>query len=186
MVQAVRDFIEFTYLVRRSVITEDDLGRLDGLLLSFHNNREIFRDLDVRPTGFSLPRQHSMVHYKHLIQDFGAPNGLCSSITESKHIKAVKKPYRRSSRNRPLGQMLVTNQRMDKLLALRFKVQQHLANRSHASSSLGSNHPQEMILGSSPPLDADAEEGDGDAIDEPASLGEIKLAKCPGVLLVRN
>lgn len=27
-----------------------------------------------------------------MIQAFGAPNGLCSSITELKHIKVVKKP----------------------------------------------------------------------------------------------
>ena len=66
---------------------------------------------------FSLPRQHSLSHYRFLIQQFGAPNGLCSSITESKHIKVVKDPYRRSSRNEPLGQMLLTNQRLDKLEA---------------------------------------------------------------------
>ncbi|KAH6901585.1 hypothetical protein BKA70DRAFT_1157797 [Coprinopsis sp. MPI-PUGE-AT-0042] len=177
MVQTVRDFLEFTYLVRRSVITEDDLDRLDTLVISFHNNREIFRDLDIRPTGFSLPRQHSMVHYKHLIQEFGAPNGLCSSITESKHIKAVKKPYRRSSRNRPLGQMLVTNQRMDKILAMRIKVRQHLANRSRESPE--PRHPLVMALGTPSCPPASVEDGDGDAVDEPASLGEIKLAKCP-------
>ncbi|KAI0244925.1 hypothetical protein BJV78DRAFT_1277591 [Lactifluus subvellereus] len=51
------------------------------------------------------------------IQLFGAPNGLCSSITESKHIKAVKEPWRRSSHFKALGQMLVTNQRIDKLSA---------------------------------------------------------------------
>ncbi|KAG1884298.1 hypothetical protein F4604DRAFT_1878722 [Suillus subluteus] len=41
-------------------------------------------------------------------------------ITEStltKHIKAVKEPWRRSSRYKALGQMLVTNQRLDKLAA---------------------------------------------------------------------
>ncbi|KAG1871050.1 hypothetical protein C8R48DRAFT_595967, partial [Suillus tomentosus] len=50
---------------------------------------------------------------------FGAPNGLCSSITESKHIKAVKEPWRQSSHYKALGQMLVTNQRLDKLTASR-------------------------------------------------------------------
>ena len=50
---------------------------------------------------------------------FGAPNGLCSSITESKHIKAVKEPYRRSSHFEALGQILLTNQRNDKLAACR-------------------------------------------------------------------
>jgi hypothetical protein len=60
-----------------------------------------------------------MVHYGLLIEVFGAPNGLCSSTTESKHIKAVKKPYRRSGRNKPLSQILLTNKRLDKLAAAR-------------------------------------------------------------------
>lgn len=54
-----------------------------------------------------------------LIRAFGAPNGLCSSITESKHIKAVKEPWRRSNRFEALAQMLLTNQRLDKLAASR-------------------------------------------------------------------
>jgi hypothetical protein len=54
-----------------------------------------------------------------LVRLFGAPNGLCSSITESKHIRAVKEPWRRSNRNQALGQMLVTNQRLDQLMAAR-------------------------------------------------------------------
>ncbi|EGN91949.1 hypothetical protein SERLA73DRAFT_27164, partial [Serpula lacrymans var. lacrymans S7.3] len=81
---------------------------------SYHT---VFQTTGVRPNRFSLPRQHSLVHYITLIQMFGAPNGLCSSITESKHIKAVKEPWRRSNRYNALGQMLLTNQRLDKLAA---------------------------------------------------------------------
>jgi hypothetical protein len=53
-----------------------------------------------------------------MIEDFGAPGGLCSSITESRHITAVKKPWRRSNRYQALGQMLLINQRLDKLAAM--------------------------------------------------------------------
>ena len=60
-----------------------------------------------------------MVHYRLHIENFGAPNGLCSSITESKHIVAVKKPWRRSNRYEALGQMIKTNERLDKLAAAR-------------------------------------------------------------------
>lgn len=63
--------------------------------------------------------QHSLKHYGDLIWAFGAPNGLCSSITESRHITAVKRPWRRSNRNDALGQVLVTNQRLDNLAASR-------------------------------------------------------------------
>ncbi|KAJ6614389.1 hypothetical protein B0H10DRAFT_1679854, partial [Mycena sp. CBHHK59/15] len=69
----------------------------------------------VYPNGFCLPCQHSLTHYRYLIQEFGAPNGLCSSITESKHIKAVKQPWRRSSRFEALHQMLTINDQLNKL-----------------------------------------------------------------------
>ena len=121
MVRAISSFMEFCYLVRRNVITEDDILAIDNAVAKFHIERGIFDE--VRPDGYSLPRQHSLVHYTFLIQEFGAPNGLCSSITESKHIKAVKEPWRRSSHYEALGQMLVTNQRLDKLAAARVDFQ---------------------------------------------------------------
>ncbi|KAG1796311.1 uncharacterized protein HD556DRAFT_1467804 [Suillus plorans] len=118
VVQTFRAFLEFCYLVRRNIITEKTLDKIQDALDRFHRYREIFKTTEVVET-FSLPRQHSLQHYIHLVRLFGAPNGLCSSITESKHIKAVKEPWRRSSQYKALGQMLVTNQRLDKLAAAR-------------------------------------------------------------------
>jgi hypothetical protein len=88
---------------------------LKKLWLSPMPHVQYFVNLVSAQTGFSLPRQHALVHYSRLIQEFGAPNGLCSSITESRHITAVKRPWRRSNRFNALGQMLLTNQRLDKL-----------------------------------------------------------------------
>ena len=117
MIRAFRALLEFCYIARKDALTEVDLEQLEVALTQFHRYRTIFVSSGVRPDGISLPRQHSLVHYVDLIRNFGAPNGLCSSITESKHIRAVKEPWRRSSRNQPLGQMLVTNQRLDQLSA---------------------------------------------------------------------
>ncbi|KAG2107614.1 uncharacterized protein F5147DRAFT_802059 [Suillus discolor] len=99
VVRTFRALLEFCYLVRRNIITEDTLVEIEDALSRFHHYRNIFRTTGVVPT-FSLPR-------------------LCSSITENKHIKAVKEPWRRSSRYNALGQILVTNQRLDKLSAAR-------------------------------------------------------------------
>ena len=118
MLRTFRAFLEFCYMVRRNVITEQTLTEIDDALGRFHRYREVFRNSGVIHS-FSLPRQHSMKHYNYLIRQFGAPNGLCSSITESKHIKAVKRPYRRTNRFQALGQMLLINQRLDKLAAVR-------------------------------------------------------------------
>ena len=125
MVQAMHAFLEFCYLARRDVHDTHSLTALDDALQRFHHHREIFRTSGVRANGFNLPRQHSLIHYVKLIRAFGAPNGLCSSITESKHIKAVKEPWRRSSRFKALGQMLLTNQRLDKLAAARVDFADH-------------------------------------------------------------
>ena len=115
MVRTVRAFLEFCYLVRRNVIDEKALNQIQEALSRFYQYREIFKDTNV-VNSFSLPRQHSMKHYIDMIRLFGAPNGLCLSIMES---KAVKEPYHHSNRNQPLGQMLLTNQRLDKLAAAR-------------------------------------------------------------------
>jgi len=60
-----------------------------------------------------------MVHYHANIKNFGSPNGLCSSITESKHITAVKQPWHHSNRYNALSQILKVNERLDKLTAAR-------------------------------------------------------------------
>lgn len=119
MVLALRAFLEFCYIARRDIQDTKSLAALDDALKRFHKHRIIFETTGVRLDGFALPRQHSLIHYFSLIRAFGAPNGLCSSITESKHIKAVKEPWRRSSRWEALGQMLLTNQRLDMLAATR-------------------------------------------------------------------
>ncbi|KAG0700037.1 hypothetical protein DFH29DRAFT_983264 [Suillus ampliporus] len=116
VVRAFSTFLDFCYIVHREALMEDNLIQLQDALDRFHRYREIFKTTGVAPS-FSLPRQHSLMHYSCMICLFGAPNGLCSSITESKHIKAVKEPWHHLSRYEALGQMLLTNQRLDKIAA---------------------------------------------------------------------
>ena len=123
MVKAFRKFMDFCYIVRRHTIDSATLETLEIYLAEFHEYRAIFQEVGIRTespeSGISLPRQHAMVHYISLIKQYGAPNGLDSSITESLHIPTVKKAWRRSSKYEPLGQILLTNQRNDKLAQAR-------------------------------------------------------------------
>ncbi|KAG1848763.1 hypothetical protein DFJ58DRAFT_717042 [Suillus subalutaceus] len=91
--------MKFCSIVRQYIITEDTLEKLSDALWHFHQYQQIFQDTGVQFNGFSLPRQHSLNHYILLIHMFGALNGLCSSITESKHIKAIKEPWRCIAQN---------------------------------------------------------------------------------------
>ncbi|KAI9069864.1 hypothetical protein FKP32DRAFT_1558895 [Trametes sanguinea] len=119
MVRCIAAFLDFCYLARRSSHDTFSLQAMEDTLSRFHDLRSIFEDVGIRPDGFALPRQHALVHYVKSIRLFGSPNGLCSSITESRHITAVKKPWRDSSRHNPLEQILAKNTRLGKLAAAR-------------------------------------------------------------------
>ena len=117
MVRALQVYLDFCYIAWHDVHNTNSLKKLEDALGRFHIHHEIFQTSGVQPKGFNLPRSHAAIHYLQLIQAFGAPNGLCSSITESKHIKAVKEPWWWLSHWNTLGQMLTTNVHLDKLAA---------------------------------------------------------------------
>ena len=120
MVRCIRYFLDFCYLARRNVVDDSALELMEVRLKEFREARTIFEEVGVvKKMPVSIPRQHSMTHYVPNIRKFAAANGLCTSITESKHIKAVKEPWRRSNRFEALGQMLLTNLRLDKIAAAR-------------------------------------------------------------------
>ncbi|KAG1884360.1 hypothetical protein F4604DRAFT_1574713 [Suillus subluteus] len=176
IIRCFRAFLEFCYIVRQDIIAEDTLLQLSDCLGRFHRYRQIFQDTGIRFDGFSLPRQHALCHYSMLIRLFGAPNGICSSITESKHIKAVKEPWRRSSKFNALGQMLLTNQRLDKLAASRSDfTARRMLDDSYVSDHLA-------YLGtSSTSVDDDDDDGTNDH-----SQCDVKLARTHQRYRVRN
>ncbi|KAJ6558960.1 hypothetical protein B0H10DRAFT_2240667 [Mycena sp. CBHHK59/15] len=174
MLRAFSAFLDFCYLVRRNMINEATLTAIDAALARYHRERVIFAESGVCANGFCLPRQHLLTHYRYLIQEFGAPNGLCSSITESKHIKAVKEPWRQSSRYEALLQMLTINDRLDKLAAARVDFVDRGMMAGPSARPLAAPAP--------PPPAADNEDDDNDdggASDEREILGEVTLAKTP-------
>ncbi|KAH9954257.1 hypothetical protein BJV74DRAFT_880185 [Russula compacta] len=108
MVKCPLALLDFCYIARCNALTSDDLDELQDALTRFHHHRKVFiGTAGVNGDQISLPRQHALMHYLHSIRLFGSPNGLCSSITESKHIKAVKEPWR------------LTIARLDKLASAR-------------------------------------------------------------------
>jgi hypothetical protein len=178
MVRAISAFLEFSYLVQRSHIDSKTLQQIDAVIARYLQERQVFLDVGVQKT-FKLPRHHLIVHYKTLIQQFGAPNGLCSSITENRHITMVKEPWRRSNCNEALGQMLLTNQRLDKLAALctdflsRGMINGPMLLSGRVAS--GDIAPQSS-LGTSGNCDTK----DAEAVEGMTSLGDIQLAQYGG------
>lgn len=178
--------MEACYIARRNAITSVALEHFRVCIEKFHVLRNIFIESGVR-VSISLPRQHALHHYFRSIKLFGSPNGLCSSITESKHIKAVKEPWRRSSRYNALSQMLQTLLRMDKMAALRRRLtnsgllvgttSSFLARTMAQGKKAGEDNEDELLL-EDEDFDDDTDEGpvQGDRSDD---LSDIKLAaKC--------
>ncbi|KAJ7102682.1 hypothetical protein C8R43DRAFT_1092270 [Mycena crocata] len=175
MVKCMAAFMDFCYLVRRNAINSDTLLEISDALTRFHTHRDIFIQTGVR-ISISLPRQHSLVHYLPSICLFGSPNGLCSSITESKHIKAVKEPWRRSSRYKVLIQMLRIICRLDKMAALLsiFAIQGMMAGSASSYEAM-------VLRGESPKppgaVEDDEDEDDHGDIPGPQSMSSIELAR---------
>ncbi|KAJ6512460.1 hypothetical protein C8R45DRAFT_1206566 [Mycena sanguinolenta] len=167
MVKYLSAFLDFCYLVRRNALTSDTLDEINAALARFHTHRDIFIATGVR-ISISLPRQHSMVHYCPSIILFGSPNGLCSSITESKHIKAMLRP----------------NARLDRLAAIRtiFTRQGML----QGSTGLYALRIMRGELPQPPPAVANEEDDDGGDSPGPKSLSSIELAQTPQRTFPRN
>lgn len=182
--QTFAAFLDFCYIARRDVITEGSLEDLKLALQRFHQYRIVFSGTARAdgPIGFSLPRQHSMVHYHENIKNFGAPNGLCSSITESKHIAAVKRPWRRSSRYKALSQILKTNERLDKLAAAKadFTARGMLAGSPLTAAILdnngngGDNSDNGNDNDDDDSGDGDGDEDDGDDDEDDDDAGPVE------------
>ncbi|KDQ49560.1 hypothetical protein JAAARDRAFT_186918 [Jaapia argillacea MUCL 33604] len=178
MVKCLAAFLDFCYIARRNALDTTALNDLDNALSRFHIHRQIFIDTGVRDTDISLPRQHSLKHYIRGIRLFSSPNGLCSSITESKHIKAVKEPWRRSSRYKALRQMLRTNQRMDKMAAHR----QMLTKKglmvgstlSFTELPMEGYEPEPLSDGEG---EADDQDDDNGPVDGPKVMSFMELAR---------
>jgi hypothetical protein len=173
IVMCLTAFMDACYIARRQDIDSLALDDLDNALCKFRELRKVFEIPGVRPTGFSLPRQHSLIHYRRQIEDFGAPGGLCSSITESRHITAVKKPWRRSNRYHALGQMLVTNERLDKLATIRSDFAARGILPAGRAAGRHIDKPSRRA--------SDYEDDDGGPVEQQDILGHVILAQTRGM-----
>ena len=181
MTRCLSAFLDACHIARRQDIDHNALNDFEAALGRFWELREVFRILAVRPTGFLLPRQHSLVHYRRQVEDFGAPGGLCSSITESRHITAVKKPWRRSNRYDALGQMLVANQRLDKIAAMRSDfVERRMLSAGHIPPRyISQTHISERPRPTGGDRD-DSDDEDGGPVDGDVVMGHVIMAKKRG------
>ena len=180
--------MECCYIACRNAITASDLRKFECHLTRFHQLQTIFITTGVRKS-ISLPWQHSLLHYILKIKLFGSPNGICSSLTESKHRSAVKEPWRRSNHFNPLPQMVKTISQLVKLAAL-WRI---FRNHGMLNSTI-SEYASALIDGDVPAIlpyrlhdgekasDDDSDDDDGGPLSMPRALAQVTLAATPGML----
>ena len=177
------------------VFTERELDALDDALYQFQKYWTIFQEASVHlnnPSTFSLPHQHAMAHYQLHIENFGAPSSLCTSTSEAKHKSTVKQPWCWSSCCEALKQILLMNERNDKLASAYIDFKQHGMLEGTATADalcrlltlLGHNHlPPNPPPVPPTPLQSHSPEDDDDDISSPdddAILSEVTLTKGHG------
>lgn len=191
MVKCMVALMDFCYLARRPLHNTLALQEMDAALARFHHYRPVFEELGVRPSGFALPQQHALIHYVRSIRLFGSPNGLCSSITKSKHIVAVKKPWRRSNRHNPLGQIIRTITRLAKLAAIRVKfgsrgmLDKDVVQTARADMGLEEEDNDDRVALALRGLGAGrrdlVDEGEAAGVEEDIAQTNVRLGKRPGM-----
>ena len=138
IIGAVCALMDFTFLAQYETHTSDTLSRLGGCLARFHENKQVFIDLEVRK-NFEFPKLHSLTHYASSIRLFGSTDNYNTEQSERLHIDLAKDPYRATNRKDEYSQMT-------KWVERREKVVQHSAfiakQQGHQSNS-----PSQIIIG---------------------------------------
>ena len=118
MVCTLHALVEFIYLIWQNNHSQQMIQEMEAALEQFQTYQSIFVDTGIWSENLTPLWQLLLIHYIKAIKTFGALNGLCSSLTESKHIRAIKEPWWCSNHYHVLKQMLLTNKWLDKLVAL--------------------------------------------------------------------
>jgi hypothetical protein len=105
IIRAVRALLDFLFLAQYETHTSDTLRLLQECLARFHENKQVFIDLEARE-NFNLPKLHSLTHYVSSIQLFGSTDNYNTEQTEHLHINFTKDVYHATNHKDEYSQMM--------------------------------------------------------------------------------
>lgn len=143
LLRAVRGILDFLFLARYPVHTNETLDRLDAALKQFHDNKDIFIDLGVR-ANFNFPKVHFTGHYHRFIELFGTTDNYTTEYTERLHIDLAKDAYRATNMKDEFPQMTAWLERREKVLRHHKYLQRQISE--HDPSTSLSQHPYLEVL----------------------------------------
>jgi hypothetical protein len=114
LIRAVRALLDFLYLARYPVHTDETLELLDDALTQFHDAKGIFVDLGIRD-AFNIPKLHFMQHYTMYIRFYGTTDNFDTAYTERLHIDFAKNAYAATNHKDEFTQMATWLERKEKI-----------------------------------------------------------------------
>ncbi|KAJ7061787.1 hypothetical protein C8F01DRAFT_1013173 [Mycena amicta] len=115
LVRAVRAILDFVYLAQYPLHSDETLVHMENARQRFHDNKEIFVELGIRPDGFNLPKLHSWKHYEFAIRWLGTTDNCNTEYTERLHIDLAKEAFRSTNFKDEFPQMVLWLERREKM-----------------------------------------------------------------------
>ncbi|KAF8988207.1 hypothetical protein BDQ17DRAFT_1435129 [Cyathus striatus] len=104
LVCAVRALLDFVQLARYPVHSDETLELLNAALVTFHDNKDIFVDLDIH-NQWNIIKLHYAQHYRFFIELFGTTDNTDTQYTEQLHIDLAKEAYNSTNKKDEFAQM---------------------------------------------------------------------------------
>lgn len=139
IIRSVRALMDFLFLSQYESHTSETLSTLQECLARFHENKQVFIDLEVRE-NFEFPKLHSLTHYAQSIRLFGTTDNYNTEQTERLHIDLAKDAYRASNCKDEYSQMTKWLERQE-------KIQQHSRFIAHMQKGNKPRSPARNIIG---------------------------------------
>jgi hypothetical protein len=111
---AVHALLDFLFLAQFPNQTSDTICCLEDSLLVFHNNKEVFIDLEIWE-NFNIPKLHSLSHYAQSIQLFRTTDNYNTEQLEHLHIDFAKDAYQATNCKDEYSQMTVWLEHQEKI-----------------------------------------------------------------------
>lgn len=114
VIAAARGVLDFIYYAHFETHTDESLAQLDAAWLRFHENKDVFEDLNIRE-HFNISKLHSMKHYLDAIRSRGTADGFNTEGSERLHIDLAKRGYNASNKKEYVKQMTVWLRRQESM-----------------------------------------------------------------------
>ena len=106
IIRAVHGILDFIYYAHFETHTDKSLRCLDEAWVTFHKNKQVFHDLEIRE-HFNISKLHNIKHYIDSIHSCGTADGFNSEGMECLHISLAKLGYRVSNKKAYIKQMMI-------------------------------------------------------------------------------